>query len=156
MFYWTEKRPDQWQRLRDDRSLLPTATEEILRWASPVNFFRRTATEDVELGGQLIRAGDKVSLWYPSANRDDAEFDEPFRFDIGREPNHHVAFGAGGAHFCLGASLARLEIEILFDELADRFPDIEAAGEPEGLRMNLIQGVKHLPVAFTPSEPVGA
>ncbi len=143
--------PDQWQRLRDDPSLIETATEEILRWASPVNFFRRTATEDVELGGQTIRAGDKVSLWYPSANRDEAEFDDPFTFDIGRTPNHHVAFGAGGAHFCLGASLARLEIETLFSELSRRMPDIAQAGPPEGLRMNLVQGVKHLPVTFTPT-----
>ncbi|MGI9602546.1 MAG: cytochrome P450, partial [Acidimicrobiales bacterium] len=119
--------PDQWQRLQADPSLGETATEEVLRWASPVNFFRRTAAEDYELGGELIEAGDKVSLWYPSANRDEAEFDDPFTFDIGRDPNHHVAFGAGGAHFCLGASLARLEIEIIFDELARRMPDISAA-----------------------------
>jgi cholest-4-en-3-one 26-monooxygenase len=109
-------------------------------------YFRRNAKRDVELGGQTIRAGEKISLWYVSANRDESIFDEPFRFDITRDPNPHIAFGGGGPHFCLGAQLARLEIRVLFEELARRTPKLEALGAPERLRSNFIGGIKHLPV----------
>jgi cytochrome P450 len=140
--------PDQWRRVRDDMSLLPSAMEELLRWASPVNYFRRTATDDYELRGHQIRAGDKVTIWYPSANRDDQVFDDPFRFDVARDPNPHLAFGGRGPHHCLGANLARMELTVMFEALLERIPDIEVVGEPEGLRMNLITGVKHLPVSW--------
>jgi cholest-4-en-3-one 26-monooxygenase len=145
--------PEQWQRwLADPEGLADTMVDEVLRFTSPVNFFRRTATEDTVLGGVEIKGGDKVLLWYPAGNRDKAEFGPTAdQFDIGRTPNHHMAFGAGGAHFCLGANLARLEIKIIFEELAKRCPDIRPAGPAERLRMNLVDGIKHLPVAFTPS-----
>ena len=145
--------PEQWQRwLADPAGLADTMVDEVLRFTSPVNFFRRTATETTMLGDVEIQAGDKVLLWYPSGNRDEAEFGPTAdQFDIGRAPNHHMAFGAGGAHFCLGANLARLEIKIIFEELAKRCPDIRPTGPAERLRMNLIDGIKHLPVAFTPS-----
>ena len=145
--------PDQWQRVRD-RGMDEAAVDEVLRHTSPVNYFRRTATADTELGGQKIGAGDKVTLWYPSGNRDEKVYDDPHRLDLTRTPNHHMAFGAGGAHFCLGASLARLEIEVIFEGLADRLPDLAATGPADRLRMNLVNGIKHLPVAFTPSAPV--
>ena len=139
--------PDQWDLLvADPDARIAGAVEEILRWASPVLYFRRNATRDVVLGGETIRKGDKISLWYVSANRDEAIFDEPFRFDITRDPNPHIAFGGGGPHFCLGAQLARLEIRLLFDELARRVPRLEQLGEPERLRSNFIGGIKHLPV----------
>ena len=140
--------PEQYAAIVEDPSVLETATEEIVRWASPVMYFRRNATEDRELGGQQIRAGDKLSIWYASANRDEAVFDDPFRFDILRSPNEHVGFGGGGPHFCLGASLARMEIRVLFEELAQRAPRIEPAGELDRLRSNFIAGIKHLPVTF--------
>jgi cytochrome P450 len=139
--------PDQWALLVSDPDRhMATTVEEILRWASPVLFFRRNARKDVTLSGQTIRAGEKISLWYISANRDEAIFDDPFRFDITRDPNPHIAFGGGGPHFCLGAQLARLEIRLLFDELARRVPRLEQLGEPERLRSNFIGGIKHLPV----------
>ena len=143
---------DQWDRWIAHPELADTMVEEVLRYTSPVNFFRRTATADTVLGGQQIKAGEKVVLWYPSANRDEAEFGPTADdFDIGREINHHVAFGGGGAHFCLGANLARLEIKMMFEELARRTPDIELAGPAERLRMNLVDAIKHQPVTFTPS-----
>ena len=143
---------DQWDRWIAHPELADTMVEEVLRYTSPVNFFRRTATADTVLGGQKIKAGEKVVLWYPSANRDEAEFGPTADdFDIGREINHHVAFGGGGAHFCLGANLARLEIKMMFEELARRTPDIELAGPAERLRMNLVDAIKHLPVTYTPS-----
>jgi cholest-4-en-3-one 26-monooxygenase len=139
--------PDQWDLLVSDPDAhIAGAVEEILRWASPVMYFRRNAKRDVELGGQTIRAGEKISLWYVSANRDESIFDEPFRFDITRDPNPHIAFGGGGPHFCLGAQLARLEIRLLFEELARRTPKLEALGAPKRLRSNFIGGIKHLPV----------
>ncbi|HET8618122.1 MAG TPA: cytochrome P450 [Acidimicrobiales bacterium] len=139
--------PDQWELLVSDPDRhIAGAVEEILRWASPVMYFRRNATRDVTLGGQLIKAGEKISLWYISANRDESVFDEPFRFDITRDPNPHIAFGGGGPHFCLGAQLARLEIRLLFEELARRVPRLEALGAPDRLRSNFIGGIKHLPV----------
>lgn len=146
--------PDQWQRLLDHPDMLGTAVEEVLRWASPVNYFRRTAMRDTEIRGVPIAAGQKVTVWYPSANRDEDVFADPFRFDVGREPNPHLAFGGRGPHICLGANLARMELRVIFDELLRRLPDLEQAGDPEGLRMNLITGVKHLPVRFSASERV--
>jgi cholest-4-en-3-one 26-monooxygenase len=138
--------PDQRARLADDPGLVPTAIEEMLRWVTPVMHFRRTAQADAVLGGQSIAAGDKVVMWYTSANRDEAQFPAADRFDVGRTPNEHVAFGAGGPHFCLGASLARLEARILFEELFTRLPTLAQAGDPVHLRSNFINGIKSLPV----------
>lgn len=146
--------PDQWQRLGEHPEFIDTAVEEILRYTSPVNYFRRTATVDCELGGHHIRAGEKVTLWYPSGNRDESVFDDPHRFDIARTPNHHMAFGAGGPHYCLGASLAKLELKVIFEGLARRLPDIALAGPPERLRNNLLNSIKHLPITFTPVDRV--
>ncbi len=145
--------PDQWQRWLEHPEMADTMVDEILRWTSPVNFFRRTATADAILGGQRITAGEKVVLWYPSANRDEAQFPDANSFDIARTPNNHVAFGAGGPHFCLGSNLAKLEIKVMFEELGKRVPDIHQSGPMERLRMNLVDGIKHLPVSFnaTPS-----
>ena len=120
--------PDERDRLAADPvGLAETATEEILRWTSPVVQFARTATADVELAGVTIKAGDTVTLWYPSANRDERQFDEPYRFDVGRDPNHHLAFGFG-EHFCLGANLARWELRAVFRELAPHLASLESAG----------------------------
>lgn len=146
--------PGEWQRLREHPELIDTAVDEILRYSSPVNYFRRTATTDVTLGGHEIRAGEKVTLWYPSGNRDEHEFEDPHRFDIGRTPNHHMAFGAGGPHYCLGASLAKLELKVMFEGLVRRLPDLAPAGPAQRLRNNLLNSIKHLPVTFTPVEPV--
>ena len=128
----------------------PTAVEEIVRWATPVIHFRRTAARDTVLGGQAIRAGDKVVMWYNSANRDAAKFDDPYRFDVAREPNEHVGFGAGGPHFCLGANLARREIAVMFEELFRRLPDIAISGPPDMLLSAFIHGIKRMPCRFTP------
>lgn len=141
--------PDQWRMLQTDRSLLPGAVEEILRWASSTIYNRRTATRDVEVGGHTIAAGDKVTLWWASANRDEAVFVDPFRFDVRREPNRHLAFGHG-AHFCLGANLARLEIRLVFDALLDRVDICELTGPVEWTRSNKHNGVRHMPVALLP------
>jgi methyl-branched lipid omega-hydroxylase len=143
--------PDQRDRWAADfDGLAPTAVEEIVRWATPVIHFRRTATRDTELGGQPIAEGEKVVLWYNSANRDEAKFEDPFRFDVRRTPNEHVGFGAGGPHFCLGANLARREITVMFDELLHRLPDIEITGPPDMLQSAFIHGIKRMPCAFTP------
>jgi cytochrome P450 len=147
--------PDQWQRLLADRSLLPTAVEEMLRYVTPVMCFRRTAAVDCRLGDQEVQEGDKVVFWHVSANRDESVFDDAHAFDVGRDPNPHMAFGGGGPHFCLGANLARMEITVMFDRLLDRLPDIRLDGEVRRLQSNFINGTKHLPVAFTPSAPVG-
>jgi len=138
--------PGEFQRLREDPSLLPLATEEVLRWATPLHHFRRTATRDVELGGQQIRTGDKVIMWYISANRDPEVFEDPYRFDVGRTPNQHVAFGGGGKHFCLGNGLARLEIATTLRMLAERLTSIELTGPVVRTRSNLTNGIKSLPV----------
>jgi cytochrome P450 len=122
--------PEQWQRFRDDPSVAGTAVEEILRWTSPVACFARTATEDAQLGDQHIAAGDRVSMWFPAANRDPRAFERPDEFDITREHNSQVAFGGGGAHFCLGAHLARNEIRTMLGDIATRFPDAEIVGPP--------------------------
>jgi len=141
--------PEQWKRLCAQPELFDTAAEEIVRWASPVIYFRRSVTHDTELRGQQLTAGDKITVWYPSANRDDDIFDNPFEFDIGRDPNPHIGFGGRGPHFCLGANLARLEIKAIFDELTRRVPDIAAVDSPARLRSNFIHGIKHLPVKWT-------
>jgi cholest-4-en-3-one 26-monooxygenase len=122
--------PEQLARLWADPALVDTAVEEILRWSSPVSYFRRTATHDLALRGETIHEGDVVTFWHPSANRDDEVFAEPFTFDVGRTPNDHVAFGGGGAHFCLGAALARRELRVMFDALVRRFTGWEVTGEP--------------------------
>jgi cytochrome P450 len=138
--------PDQMEQLRRDPARLSaTATEEILRASSVTMHFRRTATEDTELRGKTIKAGDRVVMWYPSANHDEEVFDEAFRFDIRREPNDHLSFGTG-RHVCLGASLARLEVRVVFEELLARVADLELTGSPDRLRSNFINGIKHLPV----------
>jgi cholest-4-en-3-one 26-monooxygenase len=141
--------PEQRDRLVADPSLIPTAIEEMLRWVSPLIHFRRTATRDVEMHGVTIREGDKVVIFYPSANRDEAKFADPKRFDVGRTPNEHVAFGIG-EHFCLGANLARLEIRLIFEELLRRLPDMQLGGPVRRLRSNFINGIKDMPVNFTP------
>jgi cytochrome P450 len=138
--------PDQMQRLKDDPSLIPVAVEEVLRWATPVLHFRRTATRDTELRGQGIKAGDKVVTWYISANRDEERFSDPYGFDIARHPNEHVTFGPGGPHFCLGAHLARLETKVLFQELLPRLRSIELTGPVERMRSNFVNGIKRMPV----------
>jgi cholest-4-en-3-one 26-monooxygenase len=146
--------PDQYEEVVADPSLIPNATEEILRWASPVMYFRRNVTKDTEVRGHHIKAGDKVSIWYVSANRDEDVFPDPFQFDIHRSPNDHVAFGGGGPHFCLGANLARLEIRALFEEMAKRVPRVRRVGEPDRLRSNFIGGIKHLPVDLSAKQAV--
>jgi cholest-4-en-3-one 26-monooxygenase len=148
--------PDQWQRLRDDRSLLPTAVDEMLRFVSPVMNFRRTAMVDLTMSGTDVKAGDKVVFFHASANRDENVFDSPDAFDIARDPNPHIAFGGGGPHFCLGTNLARMEIRVMFEHLLDRVPDIRQDGGVQRLQSQFINGVKHLPVAFTPSARVGS
>ena len=147
--------PDERQRLLDDPTKIDTATEEFLRWTTPVMHFRRTATTDLVLGDQQIAAGDRVVMVHMSGNRDDGAFDEPFRFDITRDPNahlQHIAFGGGGPHFCLGANLARAEIKLMFQELLPVLPDIELAAPPSRLRSNFINGIKHMPISYTPAK----
>ncbi len=141
--------PDQWARLRRDPDLLPRALDEVLRWWPPVIQFRRTATKDTTLAGQPIAEGDKVVIFYASANRDETVFDDPDRFNIDRDPIPHLSFGIG-PHFCLGATLAKLEARVMLTELFRRLPDLEVAGAPERLRSNFINGIRHLPVRFTP------
>jgi cytochrome P450 len=140
--------PSQRDRLLTYPALIPTAVEEILRWAPSLLHFRRTAVQDVELGGETIRSGDKVALWYISGNRDEEQFPAADRFDIGREPNRHLAFGLGGPHFCLGAHLARLELRIWLEEMLPALGRLELAGEPKRLRSNFFNGVKSLSVCF--------
>jgi cholest-4-en-3-one 26-monooxygenase len=140
--------PDQYQLLVADPSLAASAAEEIVRWASPVMYFKRNVTRDTEIRGHEIKAGDKVSMWYISANRDEEVFDDPFTFDIRRNPNEHVGFGGGGPHHCLGSNLARMEIRVLLEEMARRMPEIELDGDALPLRSNFIGGIKHMPVKF--------
>jgi cholest-4-en-3-one 26-monooxygenase len=138
--------PDQWELFRAERP--DTAADEIIRWATPVTVFQRTALADTTLGGQPIRAGQRVGLFYRSANFDEDVFDRPERFDIRRSPNPHLGFGGSGAHFCLGASLARLEIELIFNAIADTMPGISLAGDPVRLRSGWLNGIKRLPVSY--------
>jgi cytochrome P450 len=137
-----------WQA--DPLGVATTGVDEIVRWASPVNWMRRTVTRDTVLSGQELQAGDKVLLFYGSANRDESVFEDPYSFDVLRHPNPHVGFGAGGPHFCLGAHLARREIDVMLRELLVRLPDIRSSGEPVQTVSRFVNGIKHLPCTFTP------
>ncbi len=149
--------PVQLEKLQaDPDGLMGTAVDEILRWASPVYHFRRTAMADTEIRGEEIKAGEKVVIWHISANRDEEVFDDPFTFDVTRSPNDHIAFGGGGAHYCLGANLARAELRIIFREILSRISNMQLAGEPDRLRSNFIGGIKHMPVTFTPGSRVAS
>jgi cytochrome P450 len=145
------RHPDQWQLLRGEPELVPSAAEEILRYAGPVWHFRRTATRDTEIRGVRVAAGDKVVVWFGAANRDPDEFPDPHRFDVRRAPNEHATFGRTGPHFCLGAHLARFELTVLLEELVPRVERIELTGEPRRLRSNFTNGLKHLPLRLVPS-----
>jgi len=149
--------PEQLRALRGDPARIPAAVEEMLRWVTPIQNMMRTAAEELEIGGHRFRKGDRLLLLYPSANRDEAVFDEPFRFDTARDSNPHVAFGGRGAHFCLGSSLARLELRVMFEELLRRLPDLELASpEPPPLRpANFVVGIESLPVRFSPAAREG-
>ncbi len=143
--------PDQWARLRaDPDGLMDSAVEELLRWVSPVIYMRRTATVDTEIAGQAIAAGDKVVMYYGSANRDPDHFADPERLDLGRTPNPHVAFGGGGPHYCLGAHLAKIEIKALLREMIDRLEGLEPAGDVSWMGSNFIYGPTSMPVRFAP------
>jgi cytochrome P450 len=153
------QQPEQLARLRADAALMPTAIEELLRWVSPVMQFTRRATSNTEVGGRTIEAGERVVLVYPSANRDERAFDEPDRLDVARQPNDHVAFGAGGPHFCLGANLARFEARIMFEALLGRFDGLDVAASVESLprvHSNLIDGYAHVPIRWDALHPLGA
>ena len=144
--------PDQWTKFcSEPERYMDTMIEEVVRWATPVMNFRRQTTQDTEVGGVKMKANQKVVMWHVAANRDPRAFDDPWVFDIERSPNDHIGFGGGGPHFCLGANLARMEIKLMFREIAERLPDIHLDGEISYLRSNFIGGVKEMPVAFTPS-----
>jgi cytochrome P450 len=143
---YPEERHKWWS---DFDGVAATAVEEIVRWASPIIFMRRNLTQDIEMRGIKMKAGDKVSMWYNSGNRDEAKFDNPWRFDVTRDPNPQIGYGAGGAHFCLGANLARREIRVLFEELHRQIPDVVAVEEPAILHSAFVHGIKRLPVAWT-------
>ena len=148
-----QNHPEAWEKLASDpERFVDGAVEEILRWVSPLIYFRRTATRDMEMHGTQIHQGDKICMYYPSANRDEQVFDRPNEFNIERDPNPHVAFGTG-EHFCLGAMLARLEMRHVFLELPRRMPDLQITAPPVRLRSNFINGVKKLSVRFTPGTP---
>ncbi|MET7472807.1 cytochrome P450 [Streptomyces sp. NPDC005648] len=136
--------PEQWELYKRERPA--TAAEEIVRWATPVNAFQRTATQDLELGGRQIRKGDRVGIFYAAANHDPEVFTDPDAFDVLRDPNPHLGFGGGGPHYCLGKSLAVLEIDLIFNAIADALPDLTLVGDPDRLRSSWINGVKHLQV----------
>ena len=143
--------PGQMRALREDPAKIPSAVEEMLRWVSPIQSMNRTLTRDIELHGEKLCRGDRVLLLYPAANRDERQFPEADRFDVGRTPNDHVAFGGFGTHFCLGASLARLELRVLFEHVLRRMPDLELAEPDLPLRpSNFIIGIEKMPVRFTP------
>jgi cholest-4-en-3-one 26-monooxygenase len=148
--------PDQFAKLRNDPSLMDSATEEMLRYSAPVMYFRRTATADTVLGGKEIKLGDPLVLWYISANRDETHFEAPQEFRVDRTPNEHIAFGGRGPHFCLGANLARSEINKLFVQVLGRLDNLQLAGDVSRLRSNFINGIKHMPVTFTPGKKIGS
>lgn len=137
----------QWQRYLAERP--QTAPDEIVRWVTPVTAFRRTAKADTMVGGQAIKAGQRLGLFYRPANFDEEVFDRPERFDIARSPNPHLGFGGTGAHYCVGASLARLEIDLIFNAIADALPGIRQAGDGERLRSGYLNGIKRLPVSYS-------
>lgn len=143
------QRPELVKELVDDSSLMVSAVEEIIRWTTPIYHFRRTATEDASFHGRTIKAGDKVTVWYISANFDEDVFADPLSFDIRRQPNEHVSFGKGGPHYCLGAGLGRVQVQVTFEELLPRLSGLRLAGPVERLRSNFIHGVKRLPVEVT-------
>jgi cholest-4-en-3-one 26-monooxygenase len=138
--------PEQWELWKKERP--STMVDEVIRWATPVTVFQRTALNDLEIGGQQIKKGDRVGLYYASGNHDEDVFTNPDKFDITRDPNPHLAFGGHGAHYCIGANLARLEVEVMFNVIADRMPNITKAGEPRRLRHAWINGIKELPVTY--------
>jgi cholest-4-en-3-one 26-monooxygenase len=140
--------PDQWELFKAARP--DTAADEIVRWATPITVFQRTAVSDTVLGGQEIKAAQRVGLFYRSANFDEEVFDHPERFDVRRSPNPHLGYGGLGTHYCLGASLAKLEIELIFNAIADAMPDIRKVGDPVRLRSGWINGIKRLPVTYRP------
>ncbi len=140
--------PDQAQRLRDDPSLWDTAVDEMLRWGTSITNFRRTATRDTEIRGVPIAAGDKVVIYYASANRDEDVFEDPHRFDVGRTPNDHVTFGGGGVHYCLGASLAKAEIRAVMRQIVERLPAIAVDGPVDRLTSDFVDGIKRMPVSW--------
>jgi cytochrome P450 len=143
--------PEEFARLEADPSLIPSGVDEILRYGTPIIYFRRTATRDAEISGVRIQAGDRVALWYVSANFDEDVFEDPQRFDVARRPNPHVTFGRGGPHFCLGSFLAQLEIRILLEEILARKVRFELTGDPVRLSSNFINGFKSLPVRVVPA-----
>jgi cholest-4-en-3-one 26-monooxygenase len=139
--------PEQWEIYKKLRP--ETAADEIVRWSTPVVSFQRTALEDVELGGQLIKAGQRVGMYYAAANFDPDVFDDPYKFDVLRDPNPHLGFGGTGAHYCIGANLARVEMNLIFNAIADALPDISMLGEPKRLRSGWLNGIKELPVSYS-------
>jgi methyl-branched lipid omega-hydroxylase len=145
-----QNNPDQkrlWANNFDKHAV--NAVEEVVRWATPVIHFRRTATQDTEIGGQAVKEGEKVVMWFNSANRDERAFEEPYKFDVTRTPNPHAGYGGGGPHFCLGANLARREIRVMFEQLFKRLPDLEITAEPAILQSSFIHGIKRMPCSFT-------
>ncbi|MEO9221822.1 MAG: cytochrome P450, partial [Mycobacteriaceae bacterium] len=138
--------PDQWELYRKERP--DTTADEIVRWATPVQVFQRTATRDTELGGQQIKKGERVVMFYSSANFDETVFDSPFTFDITREDNPHLAFGGTGAHYCIGTHLARLEVELIFNAIADHMPNITKVSDPRRLRSGWLNGITELQVKY--------
>lgn len=145
------EQPEQLRLLKEKPELVPTAVEELLRWASPVYHFRRTATRDVELGGKEIKEGDKVVMWFASGNRDDEAFAEPYSIDVTRTNVDHLTFGKGSPHLCMGSGLARMELRLLFEELLPRLDDIQVAGEVRRIRSNFVNGIKKFPVRVVPA-----
>jgi cytochrome P450 len=145
------EQPAQLRALRENPALIPAAVEELLRWASPVYHFRRTATRDVELGGKQLREGDKVVMWFASGNRDETVFPDPYTIDVTRTNVDHMTFGKGSPHLCLGNSLARLEIRLMFEELVPRLAEIEQAGPVRRIRSNFVNGIKRFPVRIRPA-----
>jgi len=138
--------PDQWEIYKRERP--ETAADEIVRWSTPVVSFQRTAKEDTEIGGQKIKAGQRVGMYYAAANFDPDVFEDPYKFDVKRDPNPHLGFGGTGAHYCIGANLARLEMNLIFNAIADVLPDISMIGEPKRLRSGWLNGIKEIPVAY--------